>query len=545
MSGFKKTPLITAALLLLSGCFQAPDSGHYEGFLITSEHLQIAASVDVKRNGDTAQCTVDLLGEQNPILLKVVGDSHTVTVSSDTGFIANPITFRSSHDDCYESAAKDEICSESNRIRIRFSQVAAGGSAEFVFDAMPAASRPKTMEKPKSYSLHDLVARAKDQSFESRVEFEEKVIKGKLTAQQSILNLLPHFNINDGLSFGGMILAPSPASYLAMGHVIGDIVPFVLPSRWFQTGAAQERTAADLDAYKIVQADTMNVVENLALSVLRDTESLKTLEIDQEAIIHIRDMLLSQEKKGSQLVQVGTSDQIEAVLLQTDQTVNALETAIEDEKAALSQASGFMNPHAVSDVLPITTPDALCPDDLTVLNASTETQTQTIAVQRSLALMQLDHLIEAARRLSHATIFEWLDPSGDPNASIGLGLITHIKLSKANVQEGYLQKDSAQSKILLEVSDTFTSSNSVDANLHNDQAQSTTNQHTIDRLLFNLKNSTGDMTSLTTALAAALAQKAMTDVAQVGDRYAQIILHQQMDFLTYSGIYSQLLEEKP
>jgi len=244
--------------------------------------------------------------------------------------------------------------------------------------------------------------------------------------------------------------------------------------------------------------------------------------------------VLAAEHNGSGTVQIGSSDAITSVLVSVVDAIDSMEETIAEEKTALGQAAGFNDPSAVSGVLPVEVSPVTGP--IPGLLADFE----AAATNRSLALLQLDDLAEAARRLRSAALFQWLDPAGSDNGSLGAGLVDSIRIDNSMVQQIFDRKAGAERTLLGSVSDTLGASGLIADHYQLAVQASQLAQNQVDRLLLDFRSG---LQFTLSDLVTALQNRTQAAIGQVNAQYAFLILKAKMDFLTYSGPYATLLAE--
>ena len=381
-------------------------------------------------------------------------------------------------------------------------------------------------EKPLIYTVEQLMERAGARSFESLEEFE-KVLQAKLTALNAKQNLLPHENINTQLAL-------SLGSPQAMVGAIGTLAPFFLPNRWFQAANLDELARAEQNAFQILQATVMYQVQQLALLILRDEAVIESLQENRLSIMAVRDQLITSEQATGSDFQVGTSDEINIVLQAISRMIYVQEQAVAEQRLALSQATGFINPQAVDGIVPVKVPPVTGP-----IAGPPEAWEKT-AIERSVQLTQLDHLIEAARLSLDSRYVQWLDPEGDEAGSLGPGYVSYVEIGKSKVRELIVRKAEAESKILKAIDLALTRSVFVFKDYRNAVESSLIDQRRIARLTLNF--STGNLGISTSFIffnmAAAYEDKVLNDVYQIDGLYSQLALASELEFLTYTGPYA-------
>jgi hypothetical protein len=252
-------------------------------------------------------------------------------------------------------------------------------------------------------------------------------------------------------------------------------------------------------------------------------------------ITQIRDEVLAAEQSGSGIVQVGTSDDITSILTTLVMSIDQMKETIHEEKTALSQAAGFMNPDAVSAVDAVTVPAITGP------MSGTAQAYQASATNRAIQLLQIDDLIQAAQETKDSRYWQWLDLTGDDQGSIGFGSVSYVQVGSSMVRQLYDKKASTESTLLQTVDTVFSQSGQMAQQYQLAGQESTTAQARVNRLLMDFH--TGIAFTMAD-LVSALHDKAQGDIDQINAQYAYLTIQAQMDFLTYSGPYAVLLGEQ-
>lgn len=542
--GFNQTTVAFLAVLALgTGCTSddlQSAAGHYEGFEVVDgtagpAQSSIGGDLQIASNGTIEVSIATEPSSGQPTTFSGTLSGQTLALSSPSGLLPKPLTLASGPNGCYTDAAGDQLCFDGAELRVLIVTAPASGSTpestiKFVLDRMdPAGGTPSPTPSPLApgpYSVDQLVSTAQTRNFNTQVQFDS-VIQAKLNAQESYLNLLPHLNFGSGLDLIGFVTE-------TMVRAIGDLLPFILPDRWFEASAANHAAAAEWDSYRIVQADGMNVVQGLAYSVLRDEQALLAMEQNRAAITQVRDEVLAAEENGSGTVQIGASGEITAVINTVVGGIDEMQETIAEEKTALAQAAGFADPQAVTAVIPVALPDMSGP------LPGALSDYETAATNRSLELLQIDDMVEYAQDMKKAGYFQWLDPTGSDSGSLGFGLIDSLKIDSSQIQQLYDQKSGTQASLLQQVSDALSSSSELVQQYQLAVQASQLAETQVERLLLDFRTGVQfDMGDLATNLQ----DKTTGDIGQINGQYAYLILEAQMDFLTYSGPYANLLTE--
>lgn len=387
-------------------------------------------------------------------------------------------------------------------------------------------NRP-ALETPAVYTLLDLMARAKDRGFSSAIDFD-RVLEAKWKTQNAYLNLIPHLSINSVLNVASLNL-------LGSLKAVGDLVPFLFPTRWIDAKAAHFESEAEFDGWILSQADGMNIVEGLGIGVLRDEKVIEVVRKNLDSIRSLRTQVVQREKAG--LMQAGSSDEITSIMDALDAAIADLSASLIQEKMALAEGSGFFNPVAILEVGDPNPPKIRIqkPYD----TQTTEGLSQTI-LDASFERKQMDSILAVARLNHSASYFQWLDPSGSRDGGFGIGLIPYVKISAAQVDE----LTDRRSKVIAELSESASRAAAL-ANAALDryeisQANLAVQKRRVKRHLGNLRTGIGfSMSDLTSALQEKMKAEMESLQAEFEDRLAVADLNRLM----LAGPYASLTFE--
>jgi len=447
---------ITSILLLLGlGACNAQQGmatfvGHYEGFLFTKEQpeqgTEISSDVSLKSSTDLLIAIQQTQSHAKTNVTVHKDDGDSISVDSDSGIFEKQVLSAVPKSDCYKSSENSsgpfllQFCGDGSQITLAVTDRQGIAVYNFQLSRLDPGQAPK-MEVPADYTVSQLVNLAKARNFQTIVEFQ-KVLQARDNSINAHANLFPHFTTGDAINVAGL----TDLDYM---KTIGDLVPFLLPSRWIRAHEASDQSDAEDDAWKVMDADGMNIAEALALTVMRDGEVVSRLESQESSVIAIRDLITAKEHAGA--AQVGTSDDVTSIVNAIDNEIVLLNGVQEEELAALSQAVGFYNPKAIRSVsfgadqaqagFAIDTP--LQPDlsDWTAL-----------AIARAPEYAQMQALLKLAKSEKHESYFNWLDPSASGNTGIGLGLPSLIAVGQDQIAEVQARTDQVKSILITKLS---------------------------------------------------------------------------------------------
>jgi hypothetical protein len=294
------------------------------------------------------------------------------------------------------------------------------------------------LETPKSYTISDLVNITKQKSFTTRQELDQLKM-AKTNMRLHYLNLLPHLSMNSAIALATF---SGPLSILGS---IGDLVPFLLPNRWIQAKETEHLYKAEVIGSKIAREDSIQLVEGLAFSVARDQKMFDLFVSYRSQFIDNIKLVRNLEDHGN--LPFGRYRDIESPLSLFDQMISSLANIIESEQAELSFAVGFHNPDAIKNIEIGNLIEATNVNDNKI-----EIDIISKTLSSSLELSQMDEVIKASELDKKDKFFEWLDPAGDSQAGLGLGLPLNIALSKENVQYLRHVKEQLEATLIQKIS---------------------------------------------------------------------------------------------
>ncbi|HUP58773.1 MAG TPA: hypothetical protein VM598_15040, partial [Bdellovibrionota bacterium] len=292
------------------------------------------------------------------------------------------------------------------------------------------------LEEPRSYRLDEAIERAFTQRFESRIEFE-RVMQARHLAARSYRELLPHFGI-------GSILALATANVSGILGSIGDLAPFLFPSRWQQARQDAFLAQAERDSLLVMRGNSGVQLEGFAYAIARDLAITRHYEEAIGEAERLRDLVRSLESMGA--LPIGSWQLVETSIHRMRDEHAAVGLGLRQALRHSAQALGLMNPEAVTalvlsaDQAPIEAPEEI--DTRQLLET---------AVQRSIEVRQAGFAIEAARVARRSVSFSWLDPAGE--SSLGFGFPSRVEIARSRITELEASRAQLQSIVLQKASE--------------------------------------------------------------------------------------------
>jgi hypothetical protein len=454
--------LLAMVALSMSACDNLPSiqdsAGDYQGVVSTFQNgkerelLAQAKATQISGQEDSDAQSLEAR-EQSSLTLKIQvipsGDSpfeidadvtdNSLRISAP-GLLPEPLTLTPGTEGCFQAPkpSPDRVCYDGTAFVIDFSSTLRGQLSLILQKAGLDGGAP--LETPKSYSSDQLRDRGIGLSFDTRIEYEH-VVQARLAAEAAHANLAPHFSFNTFFSLVSLDLT-------SLLRSIGDLAPFLLPTRWAKAHQAGQQATAETYAWYAMRGDAGTTTEGLAYAVMRDEKAVSIQQTQLQRITTYRDQVKGQEQLG--LVPRGTSDEITSLVNATQLSITLMQETLSEEYTALALAAGFVNPHAISSVTPGSLPDPGSPDPID------ESQLAQIAVLRSVELRQMDQLISEARSSRTERLYSWTDPSGDSSGALGFGLVDYVRTGNSQLEELEVRRDQLRAVQLQKVANAVT-----------------------------------------------------------------------------------------
>jgi hypothetical protein len=427
-----------------------------------------------------------------------------------------PECFANGHD---ASRPDTKLCFARGQLLLDFIGTEEGGPPLLIIVNKIDKTRRPVFEKPAAYTAQQLVSKTMNQGFDTRVEFEHAV-QAKLNAQSAAYSLLPHLSM-------GTILNVAFSGWTVLFRAFSDLVPFLFPNRWFKASEASHTADAEKDALVLMRADSANITEGLCYAIARDKQIIVRLRQNINSITAVRDEIRA--KEDLRLIQINSSADITSIINSLEKSVSALEQMIVEEYASVGMAAGFFNPKAIVDVEPDESLRVAAPE---ALDADSVYET---ALQRSYELRQMDSLIAAAKANEKASYFTWLDPSGDPQGNLGLGLYPYLQVGASKIRELQVKRESLQSILAQKTSNALGEvKQSLDAYRLSQEGQAIQAER-IERILANLRLG---MNFSLSELASALQDQVKGDIDLVNAEYGYYVAMSKINRSIFAGFYA-------
>jgi outer membrane protein TolC len=442
---------IIGLAFLIASCDPGSDhtiAGHYAGTLTTNyngQFKQVPIQTDIPAELDHLTSPIllkDIEGQlhltitlrsysENSVSLKI-SEPNSTQDTLNTSLVLTSGCFESGAAGSLNGSAQTTLCISSQQVSLEMKNVAGLDVLTIKMSRFDPSDAKVTEETPQVYTLSQAIERARKMNFNTRIEFEH-VIQAKMTAKYSYLNLLPKITT-------GTIANNLPATWQSLLSSIDDVAPFLLPDRWLDAKEAEYEARAEVNTLTVMKLDTAQEVEGLVYTYDQDktVQGLYTKTLVK--VSDLRNQVSIREKIGQ--LPDGSTAAVDAIVAGIQQNTVVMDQILTEDRTALGQAMGFLNPLAVQDMhidVEIAPIGQVPTVDYPTLNS--------IALSRSFEIQQIDNLTLAAKDEKEKKYFSWLDPAADPPYELGFGLGSQIELSKSQIRELGIDREQLQSTI--------------------------------------------------------------------------------------------------
>jgi outer membrane protein TolC len=468
--------LLALAFLLFSCKPGAPVisqiSGLYEGSLTTQtstgfQKTSVSSLIPLTKGGSKK---IDVTGASQVSLSLEVSDltDSSLTLSSSLVLSAPTSLQFDPESGCYltHGTFDVELCASEPEITFSINDGQGKSLLALVLYANQPAPAPS--EIPQTFTLSQAIARAQKMSFQSKIEFEH-VIQARASASAAYLHLVPQ------LTFSTIAnnIEPGISSLVA---AIGDLAPFLLPSRWIEAKEATQQSQAEQDSDRLMRLDMAAQVEGLFYTYNRDQRSLAVYKTFETRVAAILTQVIQAETAGR--LGAGSGDAVQAAYNDLTHNDDVYGQILTEDRSALSQALGFFNPLTVEDVtidqeqFPIENSQAV---DFNTVNSE--------ALSRSIEVDQFNDLIAEAKLNKKEEYFDWLDPVSNPVLGLGASLPSQLKIAQSEVDEIGTDLDQTKSEISQKVLNAVTDYEQALDNYQDAQSDIVLHEHRLNTIL--------------------------------------------------------------
>ncbi len=275
------------------------------------------------------------------------------------------------------------------------------------------------------------------------LENAERVYQKKESIKFARANLLPKLNVWNLLKLPAVFVDP-----LAVGDIIQDIAPFLVPANWFKVGQAKHLHKAQKEQYRALWANEVNTSKLLFYSVYRDRKFAELLNDKMSNYKELMEIAKVRNIFGSG--NLFAYNLIRDRYLSLVEDVRNLDNLVFNETKELQYLVGINNEEEVSLVTPA------LPD---LENAEKIEFSKIIfkAIEASPEVFQYEHLLNALAKVKGQINFSILGAStfslGEGNGvfdhipiqdGLGFGMGASVRITKS---EGRILKTQLKATI--------------------------------------------------------------------------------------------------
>lgn len=282
-----------------------------------------------------------------------------------------------------------------------------------------------------TYTLDELMGRARFLNY-SVAQEAERVYRAKENIAVTRGNLLPKLSARSLVSIAGAAI--SGGTSLVGGDfltVVGDALPFIFPSNWFQFKTSKDVFQAERMSFASLRGNEMSAVEGLFYLIYRDQAVLAQLDRQIDWMTRTQATLRQEEKVGT--LPNGSADFFGISIAQMERDRIAFDTLIKSEYLQLSQAVALPPLNGVSGLTPLNVPDLEAIQPLQAEDFFRDAQ------EKSYELKAFKFLLDAAQYQKKDVFFQFLNPDG--NGSIGFGTAASFRIAKSKENELLKKRD--------------------------------------------------------------------------------------------------------
>lgn len=312
-----------------------------------------------------------------------------------------------------------ELCATGGVITLTFRD-----DAETIYlQAYGGGSGDEDELNPGPYTIPELAEIAKSKNLDVLLKAQELY-----RAREEVLlrrgNLFPNFNL-------GTILAAAESPFGLLSQV-GNLLPFLFPDNWYRLAASKDLKLAQEFSYKSLKANQVNIVAGVSLMVLKDQalgNAMRAHMADLNGLLEKVQLLIKAGQAPTSWEQI-----VRMRLIANEEDLVAYDKFLFEQIVDLQKLLGAKPNKLGITVVPVPLPDV---GPSLVQDLAKE---EAEAIAQSPELKATIFLEQAARKMTKAVTWSWLNPNTDPRFNLGLGLEHAINIEKSHVEDVRLKR---------------------------------------------------------------------------------------------------------
>lgn len=424
----KKLISLFALGLMLVGCRNTNDlKGQYEGTIsqngTSKDIVAFVADKSLKRKSfEVVLNELNISSAPVSLFFELDKDNElTFTYKGKNYYLAFD-----KNDNCISSATKNvkfNLCLDKNKLNLNFED---NTLAENSFKlSVNKSSGASTQTVKTNYTVDELLGRAKFLNF-TLEQNAESVFRSRQQVKSALGNLLPKINSGNILGFA----TEGPVAFVG---AVGNLVPFLFPSNWYQFKEAKELNKAEIKSYASMRGNILAGVEGLLYVHLRNVSLVNLMSNEVEWLGSVLQNVKAKEEAGT--APQGTSELFEMKIGALELDLEQLKLYVDEESTDIAQAVNL----SVQSPVAIATP--ALPELSQTQPMSADSCVQFVAAN-SFELQSVDFMIKASKYQTDERIWSFLDPNA---GGLGFGTPSSIRIAQSYERELQIKREEISS----------------------------------------------------------------------------------------------------
>lgn len=345
---------------------------------------------------------------------------------------------------CFQSENKKaefHLCLNKKNITFTFTSYENGKSSSIKILAKKSDNFGQFNIKSE-YKIEELMARTKFLNYNVSSK-AQSLYQARLKISNALGNLIPHLSLSD-------IWSLSTEGPLAIIGAVGNLVPFIFPSNWYEFKESENVYSAERNSYASLRGNEMNALEGMVYFHLKNLSLLDKLKKQKNWLDKLLKSLI--QMREAQAIPLDILTQLELEIANYEFDIRQIDELTISEKTSILQAVSLPTISSIN----VSSPNLPKINESLILNPHTTCTSDF--VKYSYEIKVFDDLILAAKNAVKTKQYSFLDPSsGELNFSIP----SNIKISKSNVKDLEIKKSELESLLLKRCFDTVQERNNI------------------------------------------------------------------------------------
>lgn len=301
-----------------------------------------------------------------------------------------------------------------------------------------APVNPSTLPPGGRFTLAEIHKRVREASYENRLA-AEKLYQAREEVKLVRSRLVPSITLGSVVNAaqGGLNLNGP----MAIANTIGNLVPFIFPSAWYDLSAQKAFYQAQVLSYKSLIANQMNLVSDMYHEILRDQLVLGRLRVERGRLTDARAVVAEMVAMG--LAPESDLLEFDDMIAQNDNSQSQARHLVNSQIAILSKGIGLSAREGIRSLETVALPasSSFSKIDSNKLVAG--------ALAASLELQEILYLEREATQKKSSTTWSFLNPAGW--IGFNIGIFHEVSIAGSRIREVRLLREQAEQQIIEQV----------------------------------------------------------------------------------------------